>query len=111
MTTEDPLAYWNAKHMNELQARDYTTDIAKAEYGSAAAFANENNMSLGRVSDSHYQLWGPDGCWLINMYPGNHRIYSPKHLLAPYLFVERGNWTLTDVIRAAIEAHERNSRG
>lgn len=107
---DDPLAYWHDKNRVELVARWQKRERASNDFGHAHSIAMGAGLRLQRLSDAMYQLWGPDDSWLINIYPGHCRLHSPKHLLAPYLYVEKGAWTLTEVVWAAVEAQERSTK-
>lgn len=53
-------------------------------------------------TDVHYQL--STGTWLLNIHPGNKRLYWDRQWKrGPFLAVE-GEWTLVDVVKAAITA-------
>jgi len=73
-------------------------DSAEGSFHAAAKLARSKGLSLTQRSDSHYQLRG--GRWLINLYPGNQRIYADRNKdRAPYLDVPC-NWTLQDAVEA-----------
>ena len=40
--------------------------------------------------------------WLLNIYPGNRRLYHDQNRMGPFLSVP-DDWTLLDVVRAAVE--------
>ncbi len=105
--TDDPIAYWQQKHAEEAVVRSSKRASAADEFDNACKLAADSGFRLTRMSDAMYQLWGPNDAWLINVYPGHCRLHSPKNLLAPFLYVEKGAWTITEVVWAAIEAQER----
>lgn len=100
MSTETIEALRDLKAVRAEQCRQRRADAA-AEYGDASQLAAEAGLSLLRRSDSHYQLWG--GGRLLNVYPGNQRLYRDSSFPPfPKLTIPAGDWTLTDVVRAAI---------
>ena len=77
---------------NRVQAGD--------DYHAAVRMAHEAGLVLARRSESHYQLYRSREGWLLNVDPGNQRLYSdPNHPRPPYLGLPRP-WTLPDVVRA-----------
>jgi hypothetical protein len=75
---------------------------AAADYWQAAESAAAVGLRLCQVSEAHYQLSSPG--WLINVYPGNCRLFrDPGRGRAPFLRVS-SPWTLGDVVAAAIDA-------
>jgi len=70
----------------------------------AKTLAAEHGFLLLQKSEVHYQLLGLGG-WLINLYPGNQRIYAdPNRAKAPYLRIEKAEWDLIDAVKAAINS-------
>lgn len=57
---------------------------------------------------AHYQLRSPTAGWLLNIYPGNGRLYWDPRYRGPFLRVREG-WTLLDVIEATIQQMERGT--
>lgn len=71
------------------------------EFDAASQLANQSGMILVRRSEVHYQLRGQAG-WLLNIYPGNRRLYHDRNKpTPPYLKVDP-DWSLMDVVKAAI---------
>lgn len=79
---------------------------ASRDFEACQRIAVASGLKLNRKSADHYQLHGPGHRgWLINVYPGNHRLWMDKNRpAAPFLHVRRGEWTLREVINAAIAA-------
>ena len=76
--------------------------LARDDFSEAEHIADEADLCLRECSNTHYQLIG-DG-WIINLYPGNQRIYADKGgARAPYLEVAHP-WTLITAVQAAIKA-------
>ena len=86
----------------DAQRRGENRLRARGSFADALKRASELGLSLVRRNDTHYQLRPLDRSWLINLYPGNNRIYrdagQPK--AAPFLDV-RHDWTLLDIVEAA----------
>ena len=80
-----------------------TVRNAAAAFAVAADMAHSNGLKLVQKNETHYQLRG--NRWLLNLYPGNQRIYADRQQAntPPWLNVP-DPWTLTDVVRAAIGA-------
>lgn len=92
--------HWHVKKTLTRQHRASRREAATAEFPVALALAKANGLSLRRCNDSHYQLaFGRQ--WLINIYPGNARLWHDPHRKGPFLRVEE--WSLVNVVRAAIE--------
>lgn len=69
-------------------------------FDAAKKRAADAGLRLTRHSEQHYQI--SDGAWIINLYPGNQRIYAdPKRRRAPFLELKRP-WSLMDAVEAAI---------
>ena len=86
---------------------------AGREFPAAAALAAEAGLTLTRLDGKHYRLSlrGPKGCiWLKDLYPGNQRIYAPNpERRGPFLRMpeDLDEWTLIDVVEAAVKAIRR----
>ena len=82
--------------------------LAAGDAATAGAMALEAGMRLIKKDVYLYQLHGPENAdgkrWLLNLYPGNRRVYAPKREpKAPFLGLAGVEWTLGDVVVAAIE--------
>lgn len=79
-------------------------------YASARSVAESLGMRLVQRSDVHYQLSpGVDmamhgGAWLLNLYPGNQRLYHDRSKSRPPYLDLPDTWTLIDVVRAMAKA-------
>jgi hypothetical protein len=91
--------------MQSQEAREKRRDAAEAAFPEARALAASAEFRLLRHSVAHYQLWSPDRKWLLNIYPGNRRLFHDKEKSGPYLRVP-DEWTLLDVVQAAIRQGE-----
>ena len=77
---------------------------ASQDFRSAQLLAKEAGMVLLCHGEAHYQLvYGRDR-WVLNIYPGNQRLYHDKAHQGPYLNLAFWPWSLEDVVRAAIRA-------
>jgi len=80
---------------------------AAQEYPEAATLAGANDLNLIRRSDQHYQLTGrKPNQWIMNLYPGNGRLFGDKKHMPPFLRVS-AEWTLSEVVNAAIAVTNR----
>lgn len=75
---------------------------ATQQFDRARQLAANHMMTLLRHDESHYQLRHPTG-WILNIYPGNRRLYHDANNRGPYIKTD-SNWTLIGVVQAAIEA-------
>ena len=73
-------------------------------YPAAQKLAAENGLVLIQCTESHYQLMPIHKPWVINLYPGNGRVYSdPSHKpRAPFLGLDPG-WTLLHAVQELID--------
>lgn len=96
---------WRALRTESKQQRKQARDVAKGSFHEAAAAARKAGLSLIQRDDHHYQLRGNrHGDWLINLYPGNGRVYADRNKAqAPFLELPE-YWTLMDLVDAAIKA-------
>lgn len=69
----------------------------------ARQLAAQSGMVLVQHSDVHYQLKGQAG-WLLNIYPGNQRLYHDRNRPKPPYLDVKLDWNLIDVVHAAIVA-------
>ena len=99
--------YKALKAINDAE-RAEIRDEAWQQYAEASAKAEKHGFELKVCSYAHYQLKTDD--WIINLYPGNGRIFADKNqkAKAPFLKVPTG-WTLMDVVDAAITTTEKQS--
>ena len=98
--------YWRAhREWEQKQKRQRRDAVTDEDYETARQCAINRGFDLIKVSDVQYRLEPLDGSWLLNIYPGNRRLYGdpnrPKR--APYLKIK--HWLyLEEIIVAADEA-------
>jgi hypothetical protein len=78
---------------------------AAGEFENAKTVAFAGGLILRKVDDTLYQLW-PRGkrTWLLNVYPGNRRLWFDRNFAKPPYLRLSDEWGLIDVVQAAIEA-------
>ena len=88
-----------AHQKQEKRKARLASDAVKAE---AQSLALQNGLLLVRHSEMHWSLHADDE-WLITIWPGPQRLARHGH--APWLTLAE-NWTVLDVVKAAIEARK-----
>lgn len=100
----DPSCMWEEyKERQQVEKAAYREAAAQV-FDQARQLAHDVGLDLRKHTDSHYSLRGRQhgSSWVLNLYPGNQRLYSdPKHR-GPFLKVPKP-WTFSDVIRAAAQ--------
>jgi len=94
---EDPGAH---EYPRSKTLRRANRSEAGDEFEQAQTLAEKNGMLMRKCSESHYQLKSECDNWLVNIYPGNRRLYHDKNRMGPYLKVPY-DWGLLDVVIAA----------
>lgn len=81
--------------------------FALKDYENAATLAKQVGWEFICHSEAHYSLRNPqENSWILNVYPGNRRLYyDPNKPKGSFLNLN-DNWSLTDVVFAAI--HQNN---
>ena len=102
MASEDYEFY---KVLQQEKVRDGASRRAtnKELFGAARQLAAQSGMVLEQHTEVHYGLKSPAG-WLLNIYPGNRRLYHDRQRPKPPFLKIKPDWTLIDVVRAAIAA-------
>lgn len=87
-------------------------DQAEQEHSAAAALADKHDMVLLQHNPSHYQLRRPGRKWVLNIYPGNQRLFRDRGTPgAPHIAFPAGTtWTLIDVVQGMVDAIEKLDR-
>jgi hypothetical protein len=79
---------------------------ASDDFQSALRRCNAVGLLLKRHNATHYSLTHPVKAWRLNIHPGNRRIYMDRNRpKAPFLKLPE-DWSLEDVVTAAILANE-----
>jgi len=77
-------------------------DQAADDFAVARQLAMKYGHSLVRRTNIHYQLSKTDKGWLVNLYPGNQRIYADKKRpRAPFIRVVHP-WTLLTLVESLL---------
>lgn len=106
MSTEDYSIFDEMKAERQLEKSDRRVS-ARQQFISAKDLAAAHHLILHRCSDVHYQLMPTHRRWLINVYPGNQRLYSDKSKPGPYLKSKLPiPWDLLDVVKSAVAVLE-----
>jgi hypothetical protein len=88
---------------NTRHSKANRRDAANRDYVSARELANRHGLELARHSEFHYQLFPMNKTWILNVYPGNCRLYNDRSKeTPPHLGIETP-WALIDVVRTTIE--------
>jgi hypothetical protein len=88
------------------ERRQARASTAARQFDKACDLAEEHRFILRQCTHYHYQLLPYSRKWLINIYPSNRRLYGDQKRPGPRLPVSAG-WDLLEVVRAAIQVHER----
>lgn len=92
------------REIREIRAQhgEYRRHAAVDDFRSALRRCNAAGLLLKRHNEIHYSITHPLHGWLINVYPGNRRIYAdPNRPRAPFLKLPE-DWCLEDVVSAVI---------
>ena len=81
--------------------RNERADVAAKQFVAACGWAISKGIDLRQCSRWHYQLKSPEGR-ILNIYPGNCRLWSDPAHEWPYVRIE-DDWDLLQVVRAAVE--------
>ncbi len=77
---------------------------AEATFETVAEYAWLHNLRLAQRSETHYQLTDIqlETTWILNIYPGNCRLYHDKNLPMPPFLKLGAKWTLRQVVEAMV---------
>ena len=95
------------KTLRKEEEKDKEDSIQKSAklYEKAVNLAVKAGWRLRKHSDIHYSLWESAEGWLLNIYPGNGRLYYDfRKKKGPFLKLNI-EWNLLDVIESAIKAN------
>lgn len=90
-------AYRNGMRQLRKDRGEENRQRSSEDFLRALDTANANGLDLLCHSEVHYQLRDFKRTWLLNLYPGNGRVWGK----GPRLNLESG-WTLSDAVKAAI---------
>ena len=80
---------------------------AEHDYADALRLCRGTPLMLVKKDCSLYHLRHASAGWLINLYPGNQRIYADRNRpRAPFLELTGTAWTLLDIVKAALASEE-----
>jgi len=97
--------YWKAVKQIKQDENRSRRDDANIKFEQVAHHCKTEGFELIKCSDTHYQLlWPRPKTWILNIYPGNGRLYwDPNHGKGPYLRLRRDKrWNLGHVVHVAI---------
>lgn len=97
----DYRSHHDAIRISRKHERSRNRKVAEADFEIAQRAAERHGIVLMRKSDSHYQIRF-HGC-LLNVYPGNRRLYHDKNHKTPPRLKLPSNWTIIDVINTIIQ--------
>lgn len=87
---------------------------AEAGFEDARRVAAAAGLRLRRCTAGHYQLRGDaaGGEWILDLYPGNRRIYRGKHRGRPRApLIPLHGWTLLTAVQAYADREKGARRG
>lgn len=73
--------------------------LAAEQWPEAQRLAETAGLQLLRCTEAHYQLRSEE--WILNIYPGNRRLYSDPNKPRPP-FVGQPDWTLLQVVQEVV---------
>jgi len=99
----DAREVWAEERTGARHEKAVNRFLAGTDFKEAMRLASRNNLLLKRHSDTHYSL-SPHGKggWKLNIYPSNRRLYFDKKVQRPKYMQLPTEWTLHDVVTAAI---------
>lgn len=97
--------FWKAQRRVTRKERATRRGFAAIDFEEARLAANKCGMVLTKCSESHYQLrGGVRGDWLINLHPGNGRVWHDRNRPKPPRLELSSDWGLMDAVKAAATA-------
>lgn len=101
---------YKALHQIEQQEAEQRRNVSNECFIEARRLAMRAGLTLVRHTETHYALESPMG-WLINIYPGNRRLYADRNRKKSPFLKLIDDWTLIDVVKAASTPIEIESDG
>ena len=104
---DDTNEMWRAHHKDRKRASNKRRGKAEQSFSALKSLAMQKGLAFAQHSDTHFALaYGKMG-WLWNIYPGNRRIFVDEAHGATTPRLDVGyEWTLEDIVRAAIALTE-----
>ena len=93
------------RESKELQQRkkELNRNQATADYDQAARLAKDHGLELRKISAVHYQLIRPKPTyWILNIYPGNQRLYGDNKHRPPFVEIKAKPWNLNLLVSSVI---------
>jgi hypothetical protein len=109
MCVSDTVEAFQAMRAERQSRGQANRNRAVGDFEAARELAQRHGLALVQYSDTHYALIryaNGKARWRHYIYPGNQRICMDRQMpkKAPYLKLPEDDWTLIDVVKAAIEA-------
>ena len=99
----DDYEIYKLLQQDRIQEGAARREAGKEHFAAAHQLAAQAGLVLAQHTDVHYGLQSPSG-WLLNVYPGNRRLYHDRQRPKPPFLKLKPDWNLLDVVRAAIIA-------
>jgi hypothetical protein len=95
-----------AKGGLDLDTRKRNRAEANEQFHAAVALAAEHRIELRKCSPFHLQLRVklPDERWILNIWPGQKKIWMDYNAVNAPRFTPPANWTLLELVSAVIAA-------
>lgn len=110
MSREDYEIYRQLR-TEKIQQGEERRQKATADYDQAVLVAKGFDMKLVRHSEIHYTLRPANNGWLLNIYPGNKRLYYDRKYGKPPFIPLPLNWSLVDVVKKVGELTRGEEKG
>jgi hypothetical protein len=88
----------------QQQAGCLNRQRAIRDFKEASILAARNGLRLSKCNGGMRYRLEKSSVWMKDIYPGNGRIYCPNQQKKGPYFRIPGEWSLIDVVRAAIQA-------
>jgi hypothetical protein len=102
---------WAADKNERQHEKAVSRFVAGNDFDEARRLARKGGLVLVKHSPQHYALRPKGrGGWLQNIYPGNRRLYHDRQKPTPPYLGLPAEWTLLDVVKAAVAAVKGDRR-
>lgn len=93
---------WNETGERSKELLKSVREAAAKEFPAACAFANANGMTLRQLNNgTTYQLKDSTSGDLLNIYPGNQRIYHDPNHKMPFIGIIDAKFSLYKIVEIA----------